>query len=721
MSTSPLKTIAYGLVALLVLALLLVLTAGLWLPPIAEARLVALVDERSGGQYALEVDDIDLRLFAGTVRAEDVRLVPARQQDSLGQAAAMTAGALVEGSLGRVSLAGISWWDLVFSSRLNADVFLLEEPRLKVTSYEGPGAASAKTDTSGGEGLRDRLPAIAIGEVRLRRAHVDWGQTLDTVSSTWSLDALDLTLRGLRLDSFSVREQPTEAYESFAFAVAGARYELADSVHVVSFDSARFDSRGAELRLARFAVRPQISEAQFAALPDGPPARLTLAAEEVLLGGFALDTFLRKQHYRARTFRTDSLTAEVFTTETAAAKTSGGTGGKSAPMKLGIDLQLDSLDLRGMHLTLRRPSPRIALDVPQAELLLTDVRVRPEDRAPTVDITQAELRVSNFAYAVPGTNNAVRLDRAVLHGGQRSLSVEGFRYGPPDADASQRTEHLTLLIAAEHVGIEGLDVDALLRSERLSAKLVTVEGFDLESTTNFAVAKPTAQRDRDRRFPIALVRLQNLPLPVSLGKVEVERARVAYRRIDADHNIPLTFDATYATLYDVHTAPDELPRAAPRLATADIRTRFQDKLDVKVKVTWPNGSGSPYDLEASTGAIDLARFNDLLEPMADIRVEGGRLERLAFDWRGENRSGAGRLSATYTGFEVNLLDDSGDDKDLVSLFANLAAVKEDSRGRSGRIFARREGEMSMWGHWWALIKSGLVEVALTGIGEGVVE
>lgn len=66
------------------------------------------VDERSGGQYALEADDIDLGVFSGTVRAEDVRLAPAQPRDSLGRAAGMTAGAIVEGSLGTVSLAGIT-------------------------------------------------------------------------------------------------------------------------------------------------------------------------------------------------------------------------------------------------------------------------------------------------------------------------------------------------------------------------------------------------------------------------------------------------------------------------------------------------------------------------------------------------------------------------------------------------------------------------------------
>ncbi len=708
------KRLGIALASILGLLLVAVLTAGLWLPPIARLRLIELVDERSGGQYALQLGDLDLGLWAGSVSAKDVSFAPTSHRAALDSAAQMTGGTIVAAELAQARLSGINWWSLIFSRQLEADLFALDKPRFSLTTYESSSDSdTGKTDnrsdsTSSSGPLGQKLAALHISEVQITGAYVDWGHTLDSVDSEMSVDGLNLTVRDLRLDSFSIREQPTRVYDSFTLGVRGVRYELPDSVHVVEFARAEFDSRGGQLRLASFGVSPRISDHDFLALADGPPGRLDLTATEVLLDDFRLGEFLRKRTYRARTFRTDSLTADVLL----AAPSSGGRQG-GGNTKLGVDLRLDSLDLRGMRLSLRRAQPATTIEVPQAELLLVDIRTHPDSSRPELQIADAEMRINAFDYAVPGTDQVVGFERAVMNYAGRSAAVDGLRYGPADESRSRGSKRLTLVIEAERVALAQLDVEALWTEGRLSAKQVTVEGFELEANTNLTIASTR----NGARIPHELVELHKLPIDLALAKVEVERAQIRYRRITADTDVTLSFEDTYASIYDVYTAPGRLsPKPAAR-ATADIRTVFEGKLPVQVKILWPNGSGVPYDLEASTGAIDLARVNDIVEPLAKIRIESGRLERLAFDFRADERRGSGRLTASYKGFRINLLDKSGDDKDVLSLISNVAAVNEDSAGRSGPISDRREDSESMWAHWWELIRSGLVEVALTDLGE----
>ena len=601
-------------------------------------------------------------------------------------------------------LGGISWWTLLTDGRLVSDSLVLEAPQIVATGHDD---AAEGGEAGGSTAASTLVSAIDIAGVRVTGAHVDWARTLDTAEVKWSVDEVDLLLRDLRLDSLAVGARPTQAYASFVLSAAGLTVALPDGVHEATFSRARFDSRAARMTLDRFAVRPTVSEAAFREMANAPPAYATLETHELRLEGFALGAFLRKQHYRARTLRVDSMRADILLADPGDDAASG--VGAQKP-KLGIDLRLDSLDLAGVALDLRRPRPLTDVRVPRAGLLLTDVRTGPQVDGAEVDVAEVQLRVSAFEYEVPGRDRVVSLDEARLDYAAQRLRVEGLRYGPRDVSASQRAERVTLLMTAREIALDGLEADALLRAEAVAAQSARVEGLRIEATTNLTVPS-----SRDGRRPIALIQLQQLPVALRLDRTEVTAAEVRYRRIAADSDVTLGFEDTYATVYDVGGAS-----AKTRDARADIKTRFEGALPVDVTVDRPNGRGAPYRLSASTGAYDLTRLNDLTEPLAKLRIEGGRLDALSFAFTADDRRGRGRLEATYGGFRVNVLDASGDDKDVLSLMANVAAVNEDSDGRSGRIRAERAAGMSMWGHWWALIRSGLKEVALTEVGEGQV-
>ena len=543
-----------------------------------------------------------------------------------------------------------------------------------------------------------------------------YGYRLDTAAETIEVTGVDVLVAGVRLDGLGGARRLLDRFDYATAHVGGLRYELADSLHVLRAAAARFDTRGARLRLDSVRLRPRLpgfdpdAESEPGpTVPAGVAWAVTFDADDVEVAGVDLRALLQQQALRARLLSLDTATVEVF--RGAAASRTGGDGGGA---RAGQTVAIDSVDLAGVALAYRANGPRAHLEVPRAEFLLTDLALG-EARAPgrerLFDFAEGRISLRDGLRYRPGADVEIGFAKADLDVVAGTASVTDLRYGPPLNAEGEPTGLLTVL--ADGVEATGVDYARLLWEGTLSTAEVDVAGLIVGAQTD--VRGRTGERSPQ---DLLLVRLQRVPLPLEIDELAVTDADVRYRRRTDDSDETLRWGETDATFYHVGTSA-AYAKTHPR-AEVDIATRFEAMLPVDVRVTWPNAAGAPYELEAETGALDdLTRINHFLEPMAAIRVEGGRLERLAFSWTSDERRGRGRLQATYNGFRVNLLDESGDDKDVISLLANVAAVREESDGRSARVDVERPANQGMFGHWWAIIRDGLRQVALNDLGERV--
>lgn len=709
MPTSTTRTALTAVGGLLLLLVVVGLAAPLWLGPLAQRRLVQLVDERSRGQYALEVGDLDVGLFSGSLAVRDVALAPVDSAAVRSAAAALTGGLVLDAAAERIALTGVSYWALFTGGRLAADSLVVAEPRVLATAYPGTaepaGSGSADVPLDPAEGKS----AVSIDGVRLSGGRLSWAYALDSAAATLEASGVDVLVRDVALDSFAVGERLSEAYGSFEVRVGGYRHELPDSLHVVTLGTAAFDSRGGRLTLDSLRVRPRV--AGFGFRQNLPDARLALevTSDSLTLAGFDLGRFLRTGEYRARSLRVGETAA------TAWVDGSGGGGGGAGGGGIGLDLAVDTVDLRGVSLGYRSRAPALRLDLADADVLLTGVRT-PSPNGPPFDVAEAELRFRDFAHAPPDGGPRVRVAGGRLDYRGGSLRLDGVAYGPVDEAAAARDSAGTLAVAATRVTMARVDLDRLFWDRALVAREVDVAGLAVRATSNLRVTAPSGGAR-----PLLLERLQALPLPLAIDELAVTDAQVTYRRIGDASDVTLAFAQTYATFYHLGTTP-AYARAHPR-CEVDIRTRFNGLLGVRVGIGWPNARGVPYRLEASTGALeDLRRVNDFLVPMANLRVEDGSLRGLTFAWTADGRAGSGSLTASYADFAVDVLESgrSTDDRDVVSLLADWAAVRDDADGREAEIAAAREPGQGMFAHWWALVRSGLQGVALTGVGQRLI-
>ncbi len=693
------------------LLLVAILTAGIWLEPIVHDQLEQIVSEQSDNQYQLDVENVEISIFGGSIGLEDVKLKA--KGANLHEAAQLTGGLILEGSSEELRLSGVGLWTLVWQGRVDADSLLIIAPDVMATLYDTGSATNAR-QSSDSTTTATKLPAkIQVAGVRLADGHFDFGSITDSISSEIHFDNVDANLAELRLDSLTLNHRPDKAFANFSARVGAYRHELGDSVHTVTLRSALFESTKGLLTIDSVAINPKYEGFNFVDTTFNSRFALTLTSDTVRMEGFELDLFLRKQIYRARSLRVADCEAEVYVEARRI-----GQGDAQNPAGFNLDIFVDTVALEAISLRYHGLDPQLDITFPDADLVLLDVQtsVAREGQQDLFDVAKAQVDFRNFEYQPDPDGLVLNVAHGSLDYGVKSLTIHDLRYAPENESRSILNERATLAIELDTLLLSELDMEALFWDRQLIAKTAEVANFELRSITNFGIEGSPPQR------PIIILQeLNQLAFAIEIDEVLARNADISYRRLlENGKDVTLSWENTYATITHVGTSTT-YAKEHPR-ANAIIKTDFEDMLPVDVNISWPNAKGVPYVLQASTGSLDLMRINDFLVPIANMKVEQGALNKLSFNFTADEQAGRGSLVADYENFKINMLESgtSTDDKDIISFFANLAAVDEDNSsgttGGRGRISADRERSESMWAHWWMLIRSGLRQVVLTDFG-----
>ncbi len=696
-----------------------IVAAGFILAPMVERSLVELVSERSNGQYTLRTEGVDLSLWRGRLGVRGVRLSP--DSTAVELLARREGGVVLSGEVGRLVISGIAWWPLLTDNRLKASGFQLDEPRIVARAYTPEGTpladSAASVASRGGAVDTTERPiqlsaAIQLANVEIHRGTLEWEVIGDSTTSHLSVGEVDLEVDKFRLDSLTLNNRPDRAYERFAVRLGRYRHVLPDSLHTLTVASASFFSEDGRLELDSVRLRPERPGWGFRESHPGVATALSLRTDRVTLRGFELGNFLRYQRYRARTLSVENCEAEVYV----AGDRQRGDDDGAAAVRYDYDFLLDTLELADISLRYRARDPEVRVDFADADLTLLDVRNDPSRGEDPFAVADANLRFNDFE-TIGEDGNALRILSGRFNYAGRRLEIDSFSYRPGVGLARKAsTVRGSLGLAVHRVEVAELDLPSLFWLRQVKARQVSLDGVRVDAVTNHDYPKSTRGREH------LLVKLQHLGVGLAIDEIRVRDARVSYRRFGGDkEDVTLTFDDLAATFKSVGTLRG-YGRAYPQ-ASAAITANFQRIVPLRVELTWPNGRGVPYGLSGRVGAVDVARLNGFLGPMAGMRAKSGRLEAMRFEFAVDSERGRGSLHAHYAELKIEMLDGShgNEGRGVVSALANLVAVKNDNRrGRDERVGTVAEllpAEDSMFAHWWQLVRSGIYGVMLSELGQ----
>ena len=272
-------------------------------------------------------------------------------------------------------------------------------------------------------------------------------------------------------------------------------------------------------------------------------------------------------------------------------------------------------------------------------------------------------------------------------------------------------------VVAGRIACTGVDYPEIARNKTLKIDSVWISDVEIGSFKNRQI--PQKQRVK----PLFYQSLQKLSFGVDVRRVSFSDVRAVYEELSATGTVPgtVTFDSLRGDLYGLaNNASPEHPRitlnAAGRLMNRGVLQAVfllpADSLDDRFEV---NGKLGPMDLQA---------MNEVIEPLANARINTGRVNGMNFRIAGNARQADVQLLLLYDDLNVSLMKQERDGlkaRRLLSAIVDDLLIRtgnpDDGVTRTGEGATERDPYRSQFNYLW---KSLLPGIKQTVIGHGTV-
>lgn len=335
-----------------------------------------------------------------------------------------------------------------------------------------------------------------------------------------------------------------------------------------------------------------------------------------------------------------------------------------------------------------------------------------------------------------GAGGEVRADRIrrLLPGGMHGVEARGF--GASLEGDSVRIDSLRLLPLPDEEGFvrrlrhrkdrlhvvaggirgDGVDVARLVRRSGLRARRIDVGSLVI------AVHSDKRLRPRPGAPPPVMPPelLRDASVPIAVDTVRVEDGRVEYSERTAAATRPgrVGFEEVDATFLNVANDTSRVGPDSPAVLRTTARLFGAGRL--RAEFRFPVVSrGLDFTFSGELGEMDLRSFNDMFVPVDGIRVQGGDLERLAFEARVRDGTATGSVRGRYRDLDLEKVDPESGGQSLSDVVESLVMDAEiradnppsdDEEARTGTIENRRGARDPFFYFLWASLRSGLLSL-----------
>lgn len=273
----------------------------------------------------------------------------------------------------------------------------------------------------------------------------------------------------------------------------------------------------------------------------------------------------------------------------------------------------------------------------------------------------------------------------------------------------KQTDRVTLSIP--RILIEGVEFKEIPNSSFVASKM-QIESFNVVAFRDKRV--PTLY---EPLVPMPMESFIKFPYKVKIDSIVIANSMVAVEEIQekGTESSVITFEDINATLTGFNNRIQEkshdhalLHATGMLMGTGKINAVFQLPID-----------GTPiYNAKGSISEMHFAKLNPALEPLANLRIESGYLNKLTFNFNYTDYVSRGVLEIDYQDLKVTALGkDHHSTNEIKTLLLN-AIVKNDrnkslaSSKRIGEIDIERDRKRFIFNIWWKSIQSGLKSIVL---------
>lgn len=206
--------------------------------------------------------------------------------------------------------------------------------------------------------------------------------------------------------------------------------------------------------------------------------------------------------------------------------------------------------------------------------------------------------------------------------------------------------------------------------------------------------------------------IEKIPFPIELDTIRILDSEIVYREVLPGNSKPgiLSFENLSAEILNV-ISTDSLQGNSEMKVTANAIFHGVAEIDLRIQV--PYGKES-FSLQAEVAEFELSEINEILERMANVRVETGVLLSLQLQMEASRYTSSNQLLFQYENLKLKILDEEKSVNKLKSSLANIFTSKNNLASnpnyKTAAYRSKRNIYRGPFNLVWQSTKDGLIQI-----------
>ncbi|SMO68294.1 hypothetical protein [Fodinibius sediminis] len=357
----------------------------------------------------------------------------------------------------------------------------------------------------------------------------------------------------------------------------------------------------------------------------------------------------------------------------------------------------------------------------ELNLSLFDIRVDSSSVASgRTFITDAiSMDVRDFMIELSDSLNTIRFQTLSLSSQKQHVVLDSLQLIPQYGELEFARQHGSTIdridLVIPRLRLEGFDYRRFVNSGRIYSRYGQITDASLKDYLNRGIAggPPSIKK-------LSFIRFRDeLDIPVKMDSLRIDNAFISYSEYVG--NTPragtITFEHTDAMFRNISNYPDEAKAGITTTLETQTRVMGSGRLDVHFSFPMDTRNGF-HRINGKLHQMPLTHFNSMVEHVAFVRIDRGRLDSLTFEMTLNEEESSGTLVMNYQDLNISVLDKQSIEQyglleNFKTFLANNFIVRENNTPetgiQAGRIDFERDKTKSIFNYWWKSLLSGIKE------------
>jgi hypothetical protein len=263
------------------------------------------------------------------------------------------------------------------------------------------------------------------------------------------------------------------------------------------------------------------------------------------------------------------------------------------------------------------------------------------------------------------------------------------------------------------VKIDGIGIERFIAGRPLEITSVNIDSLDADIYRDKNVAF------NFNRFPLFYNEsFLKIPVLLYIDTVSITNSKILYGELAEGRQVAGTIllDNFSLQSYDLtnQTADDTINN----IMQFNVNAMVMGEGPLNVQLVLPlEGNLHDFKCSGSVGAMKLSPLNDMLEPAINMKFNGGKVNRMTFNFEANDKTSKGWMEFLYQDLDVALMKkDPGKEWGLISTLANTMTLSNNpAPGKNLKIVeigCERDKNKGIINYVWKTLQSGMIHTIL---------